>query len=104
MLCRDDEHRTGLMLAAEEGHIPVMKILLDNHAVVNDRDKMKVRLTGTSVFSDCICTVLLNFFFCHYLWLTLLNIRHVWNIVYSSHNSAVVYVLTENINCECECI
>jgi len=31
------------MLAAAEGHIPVMKILLDNHAVVNDGDKMKVR-------------------------------------------------------------
>ena len=60
MLCRDDEHRTGLMLAAEEGHIPVMKILLDNHAVVNDRDKMKVRSPGTSVFSDCICTFLFS--------------------------------------------
>jgi len=41
---RDDEHRTGLMLAAAEGHIPVMKILLDNHAAVNDGDKMKARL------------------------------------------------------------
>ena len=39
---RDDEHRTGLMLAAAEGHIPVMKILLDNLAAVNDGDKMKV--------------------------------------------------------------
>jgi len=46
MLCRDDEQRTGLMLAAVEGHIPVMKILLDNHAAVNDRDKMKVRVAG----------------------------------------------------------
>ena len=44
MLCRDDEHRTGLMLAAAEGHIPVMKILLDNHASVNDGDKMKARI------------------------------------------------------------
>jgi len=42
VLCRDDEHRTGLMLAAAEGHIPVMKILLDNQAAVNDGDKMKV--------------------------------------------------------------
>ena len=46
MLYRDDEQRTGLMLAAAEGHIPVMKILLDNHAVVNDRDKMKVTSAG----------------------------------------------------------
>jgi len=30
------------MLAAAEGHIPVMKILLDHHAAVNDGDKMKV--------------------------------------------------------------
>ena len=30
------------MLAAAEGHIPVMKILLDNLAAVNDGDKMKV--------------------------------------------------------------
>ena len=39
---RDDEHRTGLMSAATEGHIPVIKLLLDNHAAVNDGDKMKV--------------------------------------------------------------
>jgi len=50
MLYRDDEQRTGLMLAAAEGHIPVMKILLDNHAVVNDRDKMKVRTTVVVCF------------------------------------------------------
>jgi len=31
------------MLAAAEGHIPVMKILLDNHAAVNYGDKMKAR-------------------------------------------------------------
>jgi len=46
MVCRDDEHRTGLMLAAAEGQIPVMKILLDNHTEVNDRDKMKVGTFG----------------------------------------------------------
>ena len=40
---RDDEHRTALMLAAEEGHTLVMKILLDNHAPVNELDKLKVR-------------------------------------------------------------
>ena len=39
---RDDEHRTALMLAAEEGHTLVMKILLDNHAPVNELDKLKV--------------------------------------------------------------
>jgi len=45
VFCRDDDHRTGLMLAAAEGHIPVMKILLDNHVAVNDGDRMKVRRT-----------------------------------------------------------
>ena len=40
-VCRDDEHCTALMLAAGEGHTLVMKILLDNHAGVNDVDKMK---------------------------------------------------------------
>ena len=30
------------MLAAEEGHTLVMKILLDNHAPVNELDKLKV--------------------------------------------------------------
>ena len=39
---RDDEHCTALMLAAAAGHTAVMKILLDNHASVNDVDKMKV--------------------------------------------------------------
>jgi len=39
---RDDEHCTALMLAAETGQALVMKILLDNHASVNDVDKMKV--------------------------------------------------------------
>ncbi len=40
---RDDEHCTALMLSAARGHVAVMKILLDNHASVNDTDKMKVR-------------------------------------------------------------
>ena len=40
---RDDEHCTALILAANSGHVSVMKILLDNHASVNDCDKMKVR-------------------------------------------------------------
>ena len=46
MLCslRDDEHCTALMLAAAAGHAIVMKILLDNHASVNEVDKMKVSL------------------------------------------------------------
>jgi len=39
---RDDEHCTALMLAAAAGHAVVMKILLDNHASVNEVDKMKV--------------------------------------------------------------
>jgi len=39
------------MLAAAEGHIPVMKILLDNHAAVNDGDKMKVTRTFTCLLS-----------------------------------------------------
>jgi len=39
---RDDEHCTALMLAAAAGHALVMKILLDNHASVNEVDKMKV--------------------------------------------------------------
>ena len=39
---RDDEHCTGLMLAASQGHSNLMRILLDNHASVNDLDKMKV--------------------------------------------------------------
>jgi Ankyrin repeat len=45
-LIRDDEHCTALMLAAAAGHTAVMKILLDNHASVNDVDKMKV----------CVCS------------------------------------------------
>jgi len=53
MLCRDDEHRTGLMLAAAEGHIPVMKILLDNLAAVNDGDKMKVWGKRSSLVTGC---------------------------------------------------
>ena len=40
---RDDENRTALMLAAADGHTLVMKILLDNHAPVNEVDKLKVQ-------------------------------------------------------------
>ena len=42
VVVRDDEHCTALMLAAAAGHALVMKILLDNHASVNEVDKMKV--------------------------------------------------------------
>ncbi len=36
------------MLSAEEGHTLVMKILLDNHAPVNELDKLKVRFTSVA--------------------------------------------------------
>ena len=39
---RDDERRTALMLAAGQGHTSVMKILMENHASINDSDKNKV--------------------------------------------------------------
>ena len=48
-MIRDDEHCTALMLAAAAGHALVMKILLDNHASVNEVDKMKVRMYGCCV-------------------------------------------------------
>lgn len=41
-LIRDDEHCSALMLAANTGQSSVMKVLLDNHASVNEVDKMKV--------------------------------------------------------------
>lgn len=41
-LYRDDEHRTALQLAAAKGHTQALRILLDNHASVNDVDKLKV--------------------------------------------------------------
>ena len=49
---RDDEHRTALMLAAEEGHTLVMKILLDNHAPVNELDKLKV--SARTIIYTCV--------------------------------------------------
>ena len=54
---RDDEHRTALMLAAEEGHTLVMKILLDNHAPVNELDKLKVRCILTASVCSWVLTL-----------------------------------------------
>ena len=50
---RDDEHCTALMLAALEGHTIVMRYLLDNHASVNDVDKMRVTTMHHSLFFVC---------------------------------------------------
>lgn len=54
------------MLAAARGHTLVMKILLDNHASVNDTDKMKVVELFKHKFDFRICvtiyeTKILNF-------------------------------------------
>lgn len=41
---RDENLRTVLNIAAREGHVKIMKILLEHYADINTKDKLKVTI------------------------------------------------------------